>query len=329
MTPEERAAIVAESTRRMVAGIPLLDRGGWVAALEHFDAAVELRGRLPWREDGEAAWLLAAAWLNRSDALRGLGFLPEAIGSLDRCIEAMGSVPLAENPLHVERLILAWINRGTACGEVGDAAAALDGFEAARRLIDAWELTPRRIFLAAMLRANRARVLLENDRAKEGREEARGAVDILRQLEPTAEVAAAGIKARSLECRALAMLLDEPGGAATVGDWIAEATDAVEEALVLVKAAGFRDGWAGDLVRYGARIYRVCQPQFLGEFLAEWLGVDGPLVADELLKREMRNELLLARAEVERKVLLLPQETEFVGKQIRILKSLQAGEAAF
>ncbi len=325
--------LFTKSKSHMVAGIPLLERGRFSEALAHFDEAVSLRGQLPWREDGPAAWLLAAAWINRSDALRGLGnpeLLPEAIRSLDACLEAMSHVPLAEQPMFVERVILAWINRGTACGEASDGDAALAGFSEAEKVIAAWgeDVTPRRVFLAAMLRVNRARVLLGLGRAEDGWLDARAAVPILGKLETTPEVASAAIKARSIQCRALAMLLDEPGGVEKVGDWIAEATDSAEEALALVRASGFSDQWVADLVRYGARIYQVCQPQFLGEFLAEWLGENGPLKADAVLREEMQRVLLAAQLEVERKVLLLPQDTEFVEGQTRILRALQAGMAA-
>lgn len=329
MNGDALESLRVESKSHMVAGIPLLERGHFAGALPHFEEAVRLRCQLPWREDGCSAWLLAAAWINRSDALRGLGdpaLLPEAIRSLDGGIEAMGCVPLAENPLHVERLILAWINRGSACGEAGDAEASLAGFAEAEKVLAEWnaEVTPRRIFLAVMLRVNRARIRLGLGLAEAGWEDARQAVEILRKLETTPEVAVAGIKARSIQCRALAMLLDEPGGVDKVGDWIAEATDSAEEALALVKASGFRDAWVSDLVRYGAKIYRACQPQFLAEFLDEWLMDDGPLAGDQALRGEMKNELLLAVAEVERKVLLLPQNTEFVARQLKVLATLQS-----
>lgn len=328
--PETIERILTESKRRMVAGIPLLEQGNPQEALVHFDEAEALRDQLPWREDGHYAWLLAAASINRSDALRGVGnpeFLPEAIRCLDRGIEAMGYVPLAENPLYVERVILAWINRGTACGEGGNVEGALAGFAEAEKVAAVWgeEATPKRIFLMAMLRVNRARIMLGTGQSEAGWLDARDAVRILRKLEMTGEVAAAGIKSCSVQCRALAMLLEEPGGVEKVGDWIAEATDSTEEALALVKASGFRDEWVSDLVRYGAKIYRACQPQFLGEFVTEWLAGDGPLAGDGALKREMLDELLLAQVEVEQKVLLFPQDTEFVESQIRILRSLQAG----
>jgi tetratricopeptide (TPR) repeat protein len=333
LSEQGQSVLAEESTRRMVAGLGAMAREDWLQALGHFEGAVELRERLAWRSDPESAWMLAAAWINRGDAMLRLGqpeLLQEAVMSFDRVIEAMQYVPLERNPAFVERLALAWINRGTACGEQGDFEDASAGFSQAEKIIAEREgrMTPELRFMEAMLRVNRARFLIEAGHPVDAWEDVGIAIRILRNFGTSPPVITAAIKARCIRCRSLALLLEEPGGAERVGDWIAEATDSTEEALALVKASGYRDEWVADLVRYGARIYQACQPHFLGEFLAEWLGPEGPLAADETLRQEMRNSLLVAQFEVERKVLLLPQDTEFVEKQTKILKALQAGMKA-
>lgn len=73
-----------ESKRHMLGGIARLEDGDWLTALRHFDHAIALREALPWRDDVESAWVLAAAWINRSDLLRFLGEPEEGIRSLDR-----------------------------------------------------------------------------------------------------------------------------------------------------------------------------------------------------------------------------------------------------
>ncbi len=98
------------------------------------------------------------------------------------------------------------------------------------------------------------------------------------------------------------------------------------EALALVRTSGYRGGRVPDLACYGARIYRICQPHFLGQFIREWMTADGPLAGNEPLKREMAKELLLARADLERRVRLRPHETEFVTRAISMLVSLQLAE---
>ncbi len=189
-----------ESKRQMLEGIALMERGDWLTALAHFDRAIELREALPWRGDGESAWVLAAAWINRSDALRFLGNPQEGIRSLDRAIEAMAHVPLIENPGCADRLILAWINRGTACGEKGRMEEALAGFSKAEELTEAWggPVTPERILMASMLHANRAQVLLEIGPVIEGWRDSQKAVEFLEGLEPVPAVTEAAIKARGI-----------------------------------------------------------------------------------------------------------------------------------
>jgi hypothetical protein len=324
----ETGNIQAESKREMLCGIDLLGRGEWRGALACFDRAIALRETLPWRDDPESAWVLAAAWLNRGDALRGPGeadLLPEAVRSFDRAVEAMGFVPLAANPAFVERLVLAWLNRGTACGEAGETGAALESFARAESLLAEWgrEVTPRRRFLHAMLHVNRARVRLDAGRADEAWNDARAGLERLRALEPgEGEIAQAGVRARSVWCQALAALLDRPAGAERAGDWIAAATDAAEEALAIVKRHGLAEPWVADLVRYGAKIYRVCQPQFLREFIDEWLGSDSPLAGDEVLRKEMDDALRVARAEAEARLLLAPHDDAVARREMRILRSL-------
>jgi tetratricopeptide (TPR) repeat protein len=312
----------------MIAGIEAMNRGELETALGYFGAAAELRLKLPWEGDPESAWLLAAAWINRGDVLQqrgGVTDVPDAVASYDLAIHAMRYVPRGASPVIIERLILAWIDKGTACGRLARSEESLAAFDQAEGLLseEDVEVTPQRRFLAMMLRVNRARFLLDQGAAIEGWKDARVALALLSPLRKSGPVPEAEIKARSIHCRALAMLLDEPGGVELVEDWIAEATDSVEEALALVRRSGYSDEWVPDLVRYGAKIYLACQPQFLGEFLTEWLAGDGPLAADAELRGEMKNVLLIAQLEVERKVLLLPQDTEFVEKQMRILKSLQ------
>lgn len=319
-----------ESRRHMLDGIARMNEGDWLVALRHFDRAVELREATPWRESVESAWVLAAAWINRSDVLRFLGQPDEAIRSLDRAIDAMGFVPFAENPGYVNRLILAWINRGTACGEIARLDEALAGFSKAEELLEtrAKPLTQEQKLMASMLHANRARMLLELGRTMDGWRDSQLAMSFLEGLEPVAVVTESAIKARGIHCHALALLLDEPGGADLPGDWIARATDATEEALALVRSSGYRGIWVADLVRYGARIYRICQPHFLGEFIHEWLTADGPLAENDGLKREMSRELLLAKEDLEKRVQLHAHDTEWVERAIQTLRSLQMAESA-
>jgi tetratricopeptide (TPR) repeat protein len=318
-----------ESRQHMLAGIALMEEGEWKAALSHFECAIELREALPWREDVESAWLLAAGWINRSDVLRFLGDPEKAIHSLDRAIEAMNFVRLDENPGCANRLILAWVNRGTACGEARRMDESLEGFCSAENLLEQWggPTTPDRKLMGSMLHANRARVLLAVGRIAEGWQDSQTAVSLLEGLEPAPVVTEAAIKSRGILCQALALMLDEPCGTGEEVDWIARATDSVEEALAMARESSYRGAWIADLVRYGARIYRICQPQFLGEFVREWMDSSSPLSENHELKRELANELLLGRADLERRVRRNSHETERVQRAVTTLLSLQLAEA--
>lgn len=307
----------------MLEGIDRLTAGDWTGALADFEAAIRLREDTPWRATPDSAWLLAAAWINRSDALRFLGKSEEGIASLDQAIAAMKFVPLAENPGYAQRLLLAWINRGTACGEARKFEQALASFAAAERLLAGISGTE---LLGSMLHANRARVLLEMGSTVAAWRDSRVAVNLLTDLAPAPVVVEAGICARGIRCRALAMLLDESDGSEKEEDWIAAATDSAEEALALVRATGYRGTWVADLIRFGAKIYRICQPHFLGEFLSEWLGPHGPLAADGALRQEMRGEILLAQAELERNVLRASDDTDKVQRAMVTLDSLQRAD---
>ena len=314
-----------ESKRHMLEGIACLEKGAAETAITHFDRAVELRECGPWQHHSESAWVLAAAWINRSDALGLLGRKEEAIISLDRAIDAMGHVPLDSRSSYIDRLILAWLNRATTCGELGKANEAFTGFSNAETLLDGLTLTPARSQLRLMLHVNRAKLLLDLGIARGGWEDSRAALGFLSDP-PAGEDFQAAIQASGIHCRALAMLLDEPGGLLLESDWIARATDAVEEALSLVRSSRCHGEWLADLVRYGAHIYRVCQPHFLGEFIREWTCADGPFTTDILLKREMLHELLLAKVDLERRVRRQSHDTGLVERELRTLATLQQTE---
>lgn len=305
----------------MIAGIARLQEGDWDTSLGHFDRAVELRLSGPWSEDPRSAWVLAAAWINRSDALRPLGRTLEAIESLDRAIDAMHHVPLEGNPGYVDRLILAWINRATACGEIGRNDEAFEAFSKAGKLLENHHTPPAnsRRLLAAMLHANRARLLLDLGNPLDGWKESRSAVALTPAVDATDESAIAAIRARGIHCRALAMLLDDPARDRLEQDWIARATDLVEEALTLVRNTGYQGEWIDDLICYGARIYRVCQPHFLAEFIRE----SSPLAPNRKLRRQLSSELLFAKADLERRVREQAHDSSLVARETRLLANLQ------
>jgi tetratricopeptide (TPR) repeat protein len=320
----------AEANALTLAGIAEMEAGQWRSALEKFEAAIAQREAMDWRNDPLVAWGLAAGWLNRGDALYFSGETGESLASLDRSIEVMGALPLAENPAYVDRLLLAWINRGTRAGELGRNDQAEASFSEAKSLLKTWgrETHEARRLLAAMFHGNRARWRLSRGEPIAALADARMAIEVLSPVTmDQSDVARTAVLARGVLCRALAALLEVPGGTGFSEDWIAEATDATEEALALVKRHEFSGELVSDLVRYGALIYRTCQPHFLGEFVCEWLGA-GALRGDQALRREMLDSLRFARAQAEARVLAAPHDDEHVARQTALIRSLARAETA-
>lgn len=316
-----------EANQRTRAGIARMEAGDWSGALEWFEQAIAIRRELPWREQPLIAWGLAAGLMNRGDVLRRLDAprREEALASYEQAIEVLAVMPLDGNPAFRERLILAWLNRGTTAGDIQRTDLALDCFAKAESLLSESPtgFRPERILLESMLGVNRARVLLELGRVEDACAESGRGVRVLRLLEPgEGLIAEAGIRARAMRCRALAEWLDSPGLQEPDGDWIAAATDAVEEAMAIFRRSGMARDSAADLIRYGARIYRACQPQFLSAFLRECLEADGPLAGDEKLRAEMKNVILLARQDAEQRLLIAPHDDALVQRELRIIRSL-------
>lgn len=311
----------------MVAGIAALDQEDFTTALLHFDRAVALRKPLPWRHDPASAWLFAAAHINRSDALRKLMRPVEAIASLDIALEALQCVPLDLHPQCTRRVLLAHINRATALHESGNLTAARAAFDAAERFLLTHRSAtfPDKPLLTSMLHANRALARMDDGDAAGAWQDSCEAVNAL--TEDSSPPGDAAVKARVIQCKALAHLLETPDGSDLVGDWIAHATDTVEEALSLVRDHAIESEWTADLIRYGARIYRNCQPHFLGEFIHEWLGAGAPLSKDPALRQDMKTEILLATVRLEQCVRTNPHDTPLVQAAIRILESLQSADA--
>lgn len=301
----------------MIDGIALLDAGRFSLALPHFENALMLRLATPWRSASASAWLVAAAWINRGDCLRQLERASDALDSYEKAIEAMSYVPLAEHPGYHHRLLLAWINHATVCGEAGRSDDALAGFLCAAELCDQHDTvaTPPGRQLVTMLHSHRAVVLLECGLTIEAWRSGQRALVL-----STGENSEAAIKARAIYCRLLAALLDDPAAEDLKNDWIANATDTVEETLSLARSAGYRADWLADLVRYGARVYRSCQPHFLGEFLIEWC------TDDPALRHFLRGEIALAKRDLELRLREHSATPAPIDGHLAILHSLQLAE---
>ena len=268
-TPE---LINAEASKRMKRGIALLTENTAETlreSLDCFDAAIDLRRTLPLSESSWYRYVLAAGWMNRGDALTRLGALDDAVASYDEALSTLQTLDLEENPLFRKRLALAWMNRGVTLQQQGSFAAVLS-FENAVAIADEPAVRAASLtnFGNALLQFN------PHDRAK-ARHAFQEALPLLADKELTKiEAAEVCLNARRGICRAIACQLADANSPDP--DLVSAATDAAEDALNLVRhwqqrgENRFHEP-ALEMVHFGARAYRLYQPQFLMDFLAEML----------------------------------------------------------
>jgi hypothetical protein len=256
-----------------------------VEALDCFDRALAIRLRLPVETIPVLGYSLAACWLNRADALARIGAdkIVLALTSYDEGIALLRRLPLHQDPRFPRRLAIAYQNRGLALRArtpPADAEAILAFAEAADILDrDESAAIPDRPHLLATVWTNLAIARsAEPTEASESlaREAALRAIALVASLEATdADSAEVGLKARHVLCQTLAshLPLRLPPGSG-MPDNVHEATDLADDGLALVRkweregVTRFR-GLAYDLFRFGARVYRTYQPQFLKEFIYE------------------------------------------------------------
>jgi tetratricopeptide (TPR) repeat protein len=254
-------------------------------AVRCFDEAIALRLKLPLEEDHFLRYGLGAGWINRGDALArmgGDGFLAEAVRSYDEALLLLESLPLEENELYPRRLAITWINRGLARQKQqlsNDRWEALECFREALGVLgrpSAHGLADKGVLLAgAWINLAGALIGSVQEDAEDLRSAARQALVHVQDTEQTDIISAEiGLKARHLLCRmAVRDLVDDK---ILSDDAVAEATDAVDESMALVRRwksqapDGLRQLALG-IFRFGCRIYESSQPHFLAEFLMECL----------------------------------------------------------
>jgi tetratricopeptide (TPR) repeat protein len=270
----------------MKRGISLLEqntRSTLGNAVSCFDQAIALRSRLVLESNPWFRYGLAAGWMNRGDALTRLGSLEElteAVRSYDEALNHLRVMPLDENPLFRKRLAIAFLNRGVTLLGRGDLAAAVGSLDEAIAALkhEGASNIPEQKHLLGCAWMNRGNALLLSAQPDflAVRDAAREAMILLAGAERNQAAAAeAGLKARHVLCRAAVGLSGgSTGNGSDIGEWIAEATDAVDDGLQLTRewelrgVTSFRT-LAGELFRFGARAYQIYQPHFLAEYILE------------------------------------------------------------
>lgn len=295
----------------MKRGIALLNENteaSLTEAVRLFDEALALRRAVIAPGDHWMAYLTAASWMNRADALTRLGraeTIAEAVRSYDEALALMRTVPLEVNPLYRRRLAIAWMNRGISLQQQGVAASFAAAAESFREAMETVREFPEHWPLLAISWMNRGNTLLRTEPPQPG--EARAcALGTLQLVAPSEQedllAGETGLKARYILCQALAELLAAEDAAEGAPDLAAAATDALEEGMRLARHwesrghAGFRP-MLGDFFRFGLAAYREHQPQFLPEFVREHLDPERP-AADLVNDRAMHAAAVEALTQV-------------------------------
>lgn len=327
----------------MCRGMTLLDDGRPSVlgeALNCFDRALDLRKSLPLETEWRYVWALSAAWLNRGDVLTRLGGaenLAESIRSYDEAIPLLTDMPMEEYPTCRARLALAWMNRGLACQaqenpESLEEAIQSYGFSIATLTEGGDHGEQRRILACARL--NRGHALLNRVPADPvtAREDALAALALAIEFEKQEVLAAqVSLQSRHLLCRAMAHLMDS---GEVPADWLEETTDAVDEGMALARywrqlgETRLRE-LEGELFRFGALIYRLCQPHFLAEFLLDNLDPErspGVPVADGNIHHLATEALWSLVMDIRARQQAGPAASETEGRLLSLLEELQETE---
>jgi tetratricopeptide (TPR) repeat protein len=289
LSPAEVDAVNAQASVLMKRGISLMGEGRAETVAEAlccFDQALDMRLGLPIKRAPILAYGLAACWLNRADALLRLGGaerLELALRSYDEGIALIRSIPLADDPRFPRRLAIALQNRGLALLAFGsnEVAGGIDAFNDAIALLDSDDAAaiPDRPYLTAAVLTNLAMAHAAAgayQSATDAHDAAVRAIALAAPLEKDdVEAAEVGLKARHVLCQTIAgRLAPAPLGGGPMPDDVHEATDLADEGLTLIRGweqkgvTPFR-AMAHDLFRFGARVYKLYQPQFLSEFIFE------------------------------------------------------------
>jgi hypothetical protein len=320
--PENNRARAATWLRRGQA----LEAQGSLAALTEavsaYDVTIALLHAEPLPGREAVRHELGVAWMNRGNALQKratAAALADAVSAYNEAITLVRALPTGSDAVFRNCLGAAYLNRGQALLQLGDAASLAASIcsqseaVALLRTLPFEHIPAYRLNLAGALVNLANALLIDSDPAKfdAARAAANDALVLVTAREKTAsEFAELGLKARRVLCETLGQLLFAAGANEVALSALAsEASDAVDTGLALARhwenrgAPQFRP-LAARLFRFGAQLYQLHQPQFLGEFLLENLDPahsPGALPASEEFHAIAAEILARARRELGRR----------------------------
>lgn len=315
-------------------GQQLEANGQFAAAVACYDRARAGLGEITLPADADRR-ALSVVCMNRGSALRQIGdtaSLAASLAAYDEAIALQRLLPPAPDSLAPNSLAAALMNRaqllhrlhGTACASEA-LGAADEAADLLRPLLAAAAHPAPRRNLAGTL-VNRANLLLDLGQFASAASSAREALALVVAAERADPVEAGlALMARRALCDALGQLLVVAGN--DQEPVAREAGDVVDESLVVVRhwVARGENGFqplATRLFRFGARLYRAHQPQFLAEFLFEHLDA----CAEPTLVAIAEEVLALALADLQRPQLFLAG-TPGTQKSLDLARSLRSAQA--
>jgi tetratricopeptide (TPR) repeat protein len=265
-------------------GIALM-RTGDTAALRQsvtcFDKAIELRTPLLSLGEPLYRYNLAGVWLNRGDARSALGEASSRLDSIADYDEAIRLVA-GMGPDHrfesAHRLALAHLNRGTALlasGDERDVVEAHGAFDASiSALIASREMCG---LMAASAWEGKAEAALRQGRPEDARTSAQRAMELVSGNESTSlDALKVSLKARIAFCVGCWGASEKANLSPARRVAVLAGLDATDEGLRLALA------WPDavpiaplirELFRFGSTGFALVQPQFLCEFVKDFVGV--------------------------------------------------------
>ncbi|MES2309251.1 MAG: hypothetical protein V4507_10380 [Verrucomicrobiota bacterium] len=296
---DQREAIASAWTRQ---GIDYLHQPqGASLSIPWFEAAINLRSHFPLDQNRGYRYGLAAGWMNRGEALAQLGGeenLKESIRSFDHAIEQLPYLPVEERIEFRQRHIIAWSNRGITLLQQGqNLNEAVRSFQNAHSFL--FEELPDFFFLKIGIETNLATAQFQSSGDQyQAETQARAILLFVEPYESTDfRLTEISLKARHLFCLSIGYQADSQRHTSPISsDRISEVTDVLEKGIHLAlhwKNQG-NDSflpWAQTLFCFGLQFYRVYLPQFLAEFVTEFLkeeALPGSPSLDQLILESLR-----------------------------------------
>jgi hypothetical protein len=249
-----------------------------------FDQAVKLRTPLIASDDPWFRYNLVGVWINRGDAQARLGHSrgpADAIHSYNEAIRIGQALDLGFRLEFSRRLALAHHNRGEAMvcsAERESLREACRSYEASLEILAATREGEG--LLAASSWVGKSEALGRLGEQEAARTCARRSMELTSPFEPThRDAALVGLKGRLALCASFSRELLRIGTSAGRKSEVAGGLDAADDGLHLAlkwrSDTGF-EPLARELFRFGSLAYAILQPQFLREFIQEFVALLGP-----------------------------------------------------